>query len=66
MFNLCMRSDGELLNSVFVDQDAGIGAPLRSKANPFLDVPHDIKAPKVKDGILHRKLHADVDGKRSE
>lgn len=67
MFNLCMRSDeGELLSSMFVDQDAGIGATLRSKANPFLDVPHDKKASKFKDGILHRKLHADVDGKRSE
>lgn len=62
-----MRSDeGELMSSVFVDEDAGNGAPLRSKSNPFLDVPHDKKASEVKDGILQRKLHADIDGKRSE
>lgn len=62
-----MHSDEEVLrSSVFVDEDAGNGAPLRSKANPFLDVPHDKKAAEVKDGCLQRKLHADVDGKRSE
>eukprot|EP00066_Takifugu_rubripes_P011146 XP_003979601.1 PREDICTED: PH and SEC7 domain-containing protein 4-like [Takifugu rubripes] len=33
-------------------------------ANPFLDVPHDKKASKIKEGLLHRKLHADIDGKR--
>lgn len=67
IFNVCVRSDeGELRSSVFVEEDAGNGAPLRSKANPFLDVPHDKKASKVKDGFLQRKLHADVDGKRSE
>ncbi|XP_011603145.2 PH and SEC7 domain-containing protein 2 isoform X2 [Takifugu rubripes] len=52
---------GELM---LVDEDAGSDAPRRSMANPFLDVPHDKKASKIKEGLLHRKLHADVDGKR--
>lgn len=54
------------MSSVFVSEDAGSDAPLRSTANPFLDVPHDKKAPEIKEGLLHRKLHADIDGKRSE
>lgn len=67
IFNLCARSDeGELRSSVFVDEDAGNGAPLRSKSNPFLDVPHDKRASEIKEGLLRRKLHADIDGKRSE
>lgn len=45
---------------------AGEDAPLRSKSNPFQDVPHDKGASVVKQGFLQRKLHADVDGKRSE
>lgn len=51
---------------MFVGEDAGSSASLRSKANPFLDVPHNKKASEVKDGVLQRKLHADIDGKRSE
>lgn len=55
------------MSSVFVDENGeGNGALLRSKANPFQDVPHDKKACEVKEGMLQRKLHADVDGKRSE
>ncbi|XP_072227582.1 uncharacterized protein [Leuresthes tenuis] len=55
----------ELKNSVLVDEDAGDDAPLRSKANPFQDVPHDKTACVVKQGFLQRKLHADIDGKRT-
>ncbi|XP_031133705.1 PH and SEC7 domain-containing protein 4 [Sander lucioperca] len=55
----------ELKNSVLVDEDAGEDAPLRSRANPFQDVPHDKTAPVVKQGFLQRKLHADIDGKRT-
>ncbi|CAG5867495.1 unnamed protein product [Menidia menidia] len=55
----------ELKNSVLVDEDAGEDAPLRSKSNPFQDVPHDKKACEVKQGFLQRKLHADIDGKRT-
>lgn len=53
------------MSSVLVDEDAG-DAPRRSTANPFLDVPCDKKASRIKEGLLYRKLHADVDGKRSE
>lgn len=53
-------------SSVLVDEDAADDAPLRSKANPFQDVPHDKTASVVKEGFLQRKLHADIDGKRSE
>ncbi|XP_040915138.1 PH and SEC7 domain-containing protein 2 [Toxotes jaculatrix] len=55
----------ELKNSVLPDEDVGDDAPLRSKANPFQDVPHDKKASVVKEGFLQRKLHADIDGKRT-
>lgn len=54
------------MSSVLLDEDAADVAPLRSKTNPFQDVPHDKKASEVKDGLLQRKLHADIDGKRSE
>ncbi|XP_051268436.1 PH and SEC7 domain-containing protein 3 isoform X1 [Dicentrarchus labrax] len=57
--------DEELTSSVLLDEDAGDNAPLRSKANPFQDVPHDEKASVVKEGFLQRKLHADIDGKRT-
>lgn len=40
--------------------------PLRLKSNPFLDVPQDKKATVVKQGFLQRKLHADINGKRSK
>uniref|UniRef100_A0A3B5KU43 Pleckstrin homology domain-containing protein n=1 Tax=Xiphophorus couchianus TaxID=32473 RepID=A0A3B5KU43_9TELE len=40
-------------------------APLRSKSNPFLDVPQDKTATVVKQGFLQRKLHADINGKRT-
>ena len=39
---------------------------LRSKSNPFQDVPHDKTARVFKQGFLQRKAHADIDGKRSE
>ncbi|XP_029300063.1 PH and SEC7 domain-containing protein 4 [Cottoperca gobio] len=55
----------ELKSSVLTDDDAGVDAPLRSKANPFQDVPHDETASVAKQGFLQRKLHADIDGKRT-
>ncbi|XP_042364791.1 PH and SEC7 domain-containing protein 4 [Plectropomus leopardus] len=55
----------ELKSTVLVDEDTGEDAPLRSKANPFQDVPHDKTASVVKQGFLQRKLHADIDGKRT-
>lgn len=56
-------SEEELKSSVL--EDIGEDTPLRSKANPFLDVPHDKNAIVIKEGFLQRKLHADVDGKRT-
>ncbi|XP_058473216.1 PH and SEC7 domain-containing protein 4 isoform X1 [Solea solea] len=55
----------ELKSSVLLEEDAGDEAPLHLKANPFQDVPHDKKASVVKEGFLQRKLHADIDGKRT-
>ncbi|XP_037608800.1 PH and SEC7 domain-containing protein 3 [Sebastes umbrosus] len=57
--------DEELKSSVLVDEDAAEDAPQRSKANPFQDVPHDKTASVVKQGFVQRKLHADIDGKRT-
>lgn len=48
------------------EENTGEETPLRSKANPFLDVPQDKKASVLIQGFLKRKLHADIDGKRSE
>ncbi|XP_032425892.1 PH and SEC7 domain-containing protein 4 [Xiphophorus hellerii] len=48
-----------------VDESGGDDAPLRSKSNPFLDVPQDKTATVVKQGFLQRKLHADINGKRT-
>lgn len=65
--SLCVPSDeGELMSSMSVDEGSADVVPLRSKTNPFQDVPHDRKAVEVKEGLLQRKIHADVDGKRSE
>uniref|UniRef100_UPI0037E763C8 PH and SEC7 domain-containing protein 2 n=1 Tax=Semicossyphus pulcher TaxID=241346 RepID=UPI0037E763C8 len=55
----------ELKSSVLSEEDAGEDAPLRSKANPFQDVPHNKTATVVKQAFLQRKLHADIDGKRT-
>lgn len=57
--------DEEELKSSVLEDDVGELAPLRSKANPFLDVPHDKNAEVIKQGFLQRKIHADVDGKRT-
>ena len=34
-------------------------------SNPFLDVPQALRATTYKHGVLTRKTHADMDGKRS-
>ncbi|XP_072261378.1 PH and SEC7 domain-containing protein 3 isoform X7 [Pyxicephalus adspersus] len=36
-----------------------------SSSNPFLDIPHDPNAAVYKAGFLARKLHADMDGKKT-
>ncbi|KAM9820928.1 PH and SEC7 domain-containing protein 4 [Neosynchiropus ocellatus] len=55
----------ELRCSVLGDEEAGEESALRSKSNPFQDLPHDKTAPEVKQGFLLRKIHADIDGKRT-
>ncbi|XP_038641275.1 PH and SEC7 domain-containing protein 3-like isoform X2 [Scyliorhinus canicula] len=35
------------------------------KGSPFLEVPQDNKAPTYKQGFLSRKVHADIDGKKT-
>uniref|UniRef100_A0AAZ3QG06 PH and SEC7 domain-containing protein 4-like n=1 Tax=Oncorhynchus tshawytscha TaxID=74940 RepID=A0AAZ3QG06_ONCTS len=55
----------ELKSSMLLVEDAKEDAPLRSKSNPFQDVPHDKKATVFKQGFLKRKAHADIDGKRT-
>ncbi|KAK2819192.1 hypothetical protein Q5P01_024753 [Channa striata] len=57
--------EAELKSCVLMEEDTRDFATLRSKANPFLDVPHDKTASVVKEGFLQRKLHADIDGKRT-
>lgn len=37
-----------------------------NSSNPFLDIPHDPNAAVYKTGFLARKIHADMDGKKSE
>ncbi|XP_077353994.1 PH and SEC7 domain-containing protein 4 isoform X2 [Festucalex cinctus] len=54
--------DEQELTSALTEE---VDAPLRSKSNPFQDVPHDKAAPVVKQGFIQRKLHADIDGKRT-
>ncbi|XP_076019957.1 uncharacterized protein LOC143011123 [Genypterus blacodes] len=58
-------NEEELKSSVLLDDDTKKDAPLRCKSNPFQDVPHDKKAIVVKQGFLQRKVHADIDGKRT-
>ncbi|XP_077479432.1 PH and SEC7 domain-containing protein 2 [Stigmatopora argus] len=53
--------EAELTSALAEEMDA----PLRSKSNPFQDVPHDKAAPMVKKGFIQRKLYADIDGKRT-
>lgn len=53
---------------MLADESAGDDSDilLLSKDNPFQVVSHDKNASVIKEGFLQRKLHADVDGKRSE
>uniref|UniRef100_H3ACU0 SEC7 domain-containing protein n=1 Tax=Latimeria chalumnae TaxID=7897 RepID=H3ACU0_LATCH len=45
--------------------DLGNTLSVRSNRNPFLEVPHDHKAATYKQGFLTRKVHADIDGKKT-
>ncbi|XP_065140080.1 uncharacterized protein [Paramisgurnus dabryanus] len=57
--------DDVLAKSMMLDQDSEQDGPLRSKSNPFQDLPHNKKATVFQKGFLKRKAHADIDGKRT-
>ncbi|XP_056445524.1 PH and SEC7 domain-containing protein 2 isoform X3 [Gadus chalcogrammus] len=58
--------DEEELKMLSVQQGEDLNeGGLRSKSNPFQDVPHDKTARVFKQGFLQRKAHADIDGKRT-
>nr|XP_023676502.1 PH and SEC7 domain-containing protein 2-like isoform X2 [Paramormyrops kingsleyae] len=57
-------NEEELKCSLLPGEDKTEAQP-RSKSNPFQDVPHDKKATVYKHGLLTRKAHADIDGKRT-
>lgn len=66
MFISFPREDKVLAKSMMLEQDLDQDGCLRSKSNPFQDLPHDTKATVFQKGFLKRKAHADIDGKRSE
>ncbi|XP_069834243.1 PH and SEC7 domain-containing protein 3 isoform X2 [Dendropsophus ebraccatus] len=51
------------------DKSNGMGlksvSRIGSSSNPFLDIPHDPNAAVYKAGFLARKIHADMDGKKT-
>lgn len=55
--------------SELVDDKFGTGTKKVTRildgGNPFLDVPQALSATTYKHGVLTRKTHADMDGKRS-
>ncbi|KAG1957730.1 PH and SEC7 domain-containing protein 2 isoform X2 [Pimephales promelas] len=57
--------DEVLAKSLMPEQDLEQDGHLRSKSNPFQDLPHDRKATVFQKGFLKRKAHADIDGKRT-
>lgn len=57
--------DEVLAKSLMPEPDREQDGPLRSKSNPFQDLPHDTKASVFHKGFLKRKAHADIDGKRT-
>ncbi|XP_056098169.1 PH and SEC7 domain-containing protein 1 [Rhinichthys klamathensis goyatoka] len=57
--------DEVLAKSLMLEQDLEQDGHLRSKSNPFQDLPHDRKATVFQKGFLKRKAHADIDGKRT-
>ncbi|XP_057214057.1 uncharacterized protein LOC130568883 [Triplophysa rosa] len=54
-----------LAKSMTLEQDLEQDGSLRSKSNPFQDLPHNKRATVFQKGFLKRKAHADVDGKRT-
>ncbi|XP_072005093.1 PH and SEC7 domain-containing protein 4 isoform X1 [Engystomops pustulosus] len=57
-------SEEKLVNSLLSRNDSLMS--VRKKSNPFVDIPApDPDAPVYKQGILCRKVHADIDGKKT-
>ncbi|KAA0716207.1 PH and SEC7 domain-containing protein 3 [Triplophysa tibetana] len=57
--------DDVLAKSMTLEQDLDQDGSLRSKSNPFQDLPHNKRATVFQKGFLKRKAQADVDGKRT-
>ncbi|XP_067857379.1 PH and SEC7 domain-containing protein 4-like [Heptranchias perlo] len=56
----------ELQKSIMpIPEDSGNMIRITDKGSPFLEVPHDHKAATYKQGFLSRKVHADIDGKKT-
>ncbi|TRY69761.1 hypothetical protein DNTS_030562, partial [Danionella cerebrum] len=54
-----------LAQSLMPEVDGYLDRSLRSKSNPFQDLPHDTKATVFHRGFLNCKSQADIDGKRT-
>lgn len=69
--NLFPSDEDELRKSLseLVDDKFGASAKkvtrIVDSSNPFLDIPQALNAVTYKHGVLTRKTHADMDGKRS-
>ncbi|XP_072351526.1 uncharacterized protein [Scyliorhinus torazame] len=60
------KSLSELANDKTDHAGSKANNRIGSGTNPFLDIPQDPNAKTYKTGFLSRKLHADMDGKKSE
>lgn len=59
------RSEEKLANNLLIRPENLLS--VRKKSNPFVDIPApDPDAPVYKQGLLCRKVHADIDGKKSK
>lgn len=59
------RSEEKLANVLVAKPENLLS--VRKKSNPFVDLPApDPQAPVFKQGMLCRKVHADIDGKKSK
>ncbi|XP_078259974.1 PH and SEC7 domain-containing protein 1 isoform X1 [Rhinoraja longicauda] len=59
------KSLSELANNKTDNAGSKTGNRIGSSTNPFLDIPQDPNAKTYKAGFLSRKIHADMDGKKT-
>ncbi|XP_051893071.1 PH and SEC7 domain-containing protein 2-like isoform X2 [Pristis pectinata] len=59
------KSLSELANDKTDNAGSKTSNRIGSSANPFLDIPQDPNAKTYKAGFLSRKIHADMDGKKT-